>query len=174
MAEDFYLHLSDGIEGESRDAAHSKEIQVVSWEIQVTQRDVKNTSGEPDFTDVRFTTAISKASPSLFILCCQAGKKDGVIRQATLSCRKAGGGTSGQYDYLQWRFHDCRVTSYKMNSEAENVKEEVTFYFAKCEMAYARQKEDGTMRLHHKKGWDREQNKQMDSLTLPYEPRGSR
>ena len=67
------------------------------------------------------------------------------IKLATLTARKAG---KGQQDYLTFKFHDVLVSSFQTGgSEGSDVvpSDQVSFNFAKLEVAYKPEKADGSL-----------------------------
>src|SRR5712692_6599716 len=103
MAVDYFLKI-DGVEGESQDSAHGKEIQLDSFSFGVTQSGTFGAgggggAGKASFNDFHFTMHVNKASPKLFLYCAN-GKH---IPTATLTGRKAG---EKPQDYVVWKFTD--------------------------------------------------------------------
>src|SRR5258705_5385585 len=111
MAFDAFLKL-DGIEGESTDAAHKGEIEVLSfsWGVNQTGSLVGgggSGAGKASFQDLHFNTIVSKASPRLF-KACATGEH---IKKASLSMRKAGG--RQQQEFLKIELEEVLVSSYQ-------------------------------------------------------------
>ena len=96
-AVDFFLKL-DGIDGESVDDKHKGEIEITSWSWGVNQTSHAGGggggAGKSVPLDFTFGHRIDKASPKL-MLACATGQH---IKQATLTCRKAGG---QQQEYIK-------------------------------------------------------------------------
>ena len=106
---DYFLKL-DGIDGESTQKGHEKEIELMSWSFgaQNTGTSVSHGgggAGKVSMQDFHFVMNVNKASPKLF-LACASGEH---IKKATLVCRKAG---KTQQEYLKWTFSDFIVASY--------------------------------------------------------------
>jgi len=160
-AVDYFLKI-DGIDGESSDAKHKGEIDVLAWSWGATNSGDHATgggggAGKVSMNDFTFTMAINKATPTL-VLHCANGKH---IKQGILCCRKAGG---EQMEYLKITMTDLLVSSYQTGgSGASNVipTEQFTLNFAKIEYEYKPQKADGTLDAPVKAGWDVKANKKV-------------
>jgi type VI secretion system secreted protein Hcp len=157
MAVDCFLKI-DGIPGESTDAQHKDEIDVLSWSWVETQSGSSATGGGTGkvlMQDFRFSTQVDKSSPKL-MLACATGKH---IKSAVLACRKAGGGQ----DFLTIILSDVIVSSYEIGgmSGAAGVSptDQVSMHFAKIEFEYKQQKPDGSVGDTTKAGWDLKTNK---------------
>src|SRR5260370_1116356 len=71
---DYFLKI-DGIEGESQDAKHKNEIQLVSWSFGATNHGTAAAglgmgAGKVQMGDFHFVMHANKASPKLFLACC--------------------------------------------------------------------------------------------------------
>jgi type VI secretion system secreted protein Hcp len=90
--------------------------------------------------DVNFSMRMSKATPKLF-LACASGQH---IKEATLTCRKAG---KDPQEYLKIKFSDFLVSKHQTGGSSGEVVplEQVSFNFSKIEFSYAPQKADGTL-----------------------------
>lgn len=140
---DFFLTI-DGIEGESGQAGHKGEIEILSWSFGVSQTSSHGAgggggAGKVSMQDFHFTAHVSKASPKLF-LSCATGQH---IKEAKLTVRKAGG---GQQEYLVIKLSDVLITSYQVGaSEGDAVPtDQVSINFTKIEYEYRPQSADGT------------------------------
>jgi type VI secretion system secreted protein Hcp len=107
MAQDIFLKLN-GIDGESPDATHKNEIEVLSWNWGVTQGSNMHAgsgggAGKATVHDLVFEHFVDCASPNL-IKYCLIGKP---IAEAKLTVRKAGGNTAGISDDYNVR-SDCQ------------------------------------------------------------------
>src|SRR5829696_5649875 len=103
---DYFLKI-DGIPGESGDAKHKDEIQVLSFSFGESQSGTMafgggGGAGEVQMQDFHFMMNVNKASPKLF-LACATGEH---IGSAILTARKAG---KDQQDYLVIKFTDLLV-----------------------------------------------------------------
>ncbi|WP_454825827.1 Hcp family type VI secretion system effector [Paraburkholderia xenovorans] len=91
MAQDIFIKIN-GIDGESQDAAHLNEIDVISWGWQVSQNSTMLSgsgggAGKVTVSDLFFTHEFDRASPNLAKYCF-TGKR---VDKALLTMRKAGG-----------------------------------------------------------------------------------
>ena len=154
MAVDFFLRI-DGIEGESADAKHKGEIDVLSWSWGVSNTGRASPgsgvpAGLPTIQDLHFTARLSKASPRLFNACARGQH----LTQARLSAVRAG---AKQAEFFTLTLNEVRVTSYQTggSEEAEIVPmDQVSLNFAKLQMEYRAQKADGSLDAPVVAGWD--------------------
>ena len=97
-----------------------------------------------------------------------SGLRRQLAKTLVVVIRKAG---SGQVPYIQWKFHNVQVASFAQNfsSEARPV-DTMTFKYAKAEMIYFKQNQDGSVESAGRSAaWDADLNKSM-ATTLPYKP----
>ena len=142
MAVDVFLKLGD-IKGESKDSKHAGEIDVLSWSWGVSQTGTMahgggGGAGKANFSDLNIMHALDKASPVLMSKCATGEH----IKEATLVSRKAG---KGQQEYLIIKMNDILITSVQPSGSSEHPMESVSMNFAKVNMEYKPQKEDGTL-----------------------------
>jgi type VI secretion system secreted protein Hcp len=145
MAVDYFLKF-DGIKGESTDAKHKDEIDVESWSWGETNTRGPGSGGgggssKVSMQDFHFVMRLNTATPGL-MKACATGQH---IKTATFSGRKAG---KDQQEYLTIKFTEVLVSSYQTGGagHAETVpSDQVSFNFSKIEVAYKRQKPDGTL-----------------------------
>jgi len=160
MAADYFLQIT-GIPGESTDAKHKDWIDVEAWSWGETASGSTHSgggggAGKVSVQDFHFVTAMSKASPKLF-LACATGQH---FKEAKLVGRKAG---KGQQEFLSWTFSDLIVNSYQTGaSEAATVSpmDQVSLNFAKIKVEYRAQKADGSLDKAITAGWDVKTGKQ--------------
>ena len=133
------------IKGESRDARHQDEIDVLSWAWGVAQSGTAGHGagggvGKASFHDFTFAHRVDKASPSL-LQACATGTH---LKEATITHRKAG---KGQQEYLIIKMTDILVTSVSTSVSAEegSTLEGVVLAFAKVDLEYKPQKPDGSL-----------------------------
>jgi len=141
---DIFLKI-DGIAGESLDAQHPGEIEVLSFAWGVVNESGAGAgtgggaAGRPTFRDFQVTSAVSKASPRLMLACANGTH----FRSAVLSVRKAGGASQ---DYLRVTLKDCVVSAYQSaTSEGGAPVDQVSLEFAKATYSYRPQKADGSL-----------------------------
>ena len=106
---DYFLKI-DGIEGESLQKGHEREIEIsgFEWSCENSGSFAANLgggSGKVKMRDFQFQVPVNRASPKLFLACCTGEH----IKKATLSCRKAG---MEAQEYLTWTFIDLLISSY--------------------------------------------------------------
>ena len=133
------------IKGESLDARHKDEIEVLSWSWGVAQSGTiahggGGGAGKASFHDFSFTHHVDKASPGL-MRACATGEH---IKDATITVRKAG---KGQQEYLVIKMTDVLVTSVTLSvgAEGDASVEGVALAFAKVDLEYKPQKPDGSL-----------------------------
>ncbi len=133
------------IQGESQDAKHKDEIDVLSWSWGVSQSGTVahgggGGAGKASFHDFNFTHHVDKASPVLMATCATGEH----IKEATITVRKAG---KGQQEYLIITMTDVLVTSVSttVSAEGDADVEGVALTFAKVDLEYKPQKPDGSL-----------------------------
>ena len=107
---DYFLKL-DGIPGESVDAKHKGEIDVLSWSWGESQPAPPVSgggagAGKVSMTDLHVSANLSKASPQL-LLACASGTH---LKSAVLTGRKAG---KAQAEFLTFSLSDVLVSGYQ-------------------------------------------------------------
>lgn len=137
---DYFLKI-DGIPGEATDDRHKKEIDVLSWNLGVTNQGTSAYAGglgagKAVFHDFQFVMKTSAATPKLLEACATGAH----IKEATLVCRKAGG---GQLEYLIYKFTEGLViSSFQTGGHGGDdviPTESITFNYAKIEVEYKEQ-----------------------------------
>jgi type VI secretion system secreted protein Hcp len=133
------------IKGESRDAKHKDEIEVLSWAWGLSQTGAAGHgggggAGKASFHDFNFTHHVDKASP-LLMKACATGTH---LKDATITLRKAG---KAQQEYLVITMTDVLVTSVStsVSAEGDATMESVGLAFAKVDLEYKPQKADGSL-----------------------------
>ena len=140
---DYFLKL-DGIDGESTDAKHKGEIDVMSWSWGETNAGTHGVgggggAGKVVMQDIHFVAKMSKASPKLFLHCANGQH----IKEATLVCRKAG---KDQQEYLIVKLNDVIITGVTHGGSAGGpATENVSLAFAKVDLEYKPQRPDGSL-----------------------------
>jgi type VI secretion system secreted protein Hcp len=156
-AVDYFLKI-DGIDGESQDSKHKGEIELQSFSFGGSQSGTAaygggGGAGKVQLQDFHFVKETDKASPKLFLSCCNGGP----IKTATLVARKAG---KDQQEYLKITMSDLLVSSYQSGGSAGDVipTDQVSINFSKIEIEYKEQKGDGSLGGATKAGWDLKKN----------------
>ena len=107
---DAFLKL-DGIKGESADAKHKGEIDIMSFSWGVSQTGVQATgggggAGKVSFQDLHIVKKTDASSPLLMLNCANGAH----IKEGNFVVRKAGG---TQLEYLKIKLTDVLISSYK-------------------------------------------------------------
>jgi type VI secretion system secreted protein Hcp len=163
---DYFLKL-DGIEGESQDAKHAKEIDVMSfnWGEKQTGTSYQgggSGSGKVQMNDFNFTMTVNKATPKLLLYCANGQP----IKTAILTCRKAG---KDQQEYYKITMTDLLVSSYhtaggyQTGAIAGQVElpvptDQIALNYSIIMFSYAPQKADGTLDGAINAGWNLKTN----------------
>ncbi|MGE5837024.1 MAG: Hcp family type VI secretion system effector [Acidobacteriota bacterium] len=145
MATDIFAKLGD-IKGESTDAKHGDEIEVLSFSWGVTNPASSGSgggagAGKATFKDLSIVHNIDKATPKLLEACATGTH----LKDATITQRKAG---KGQLEYLVIKMNDVIITGVTHDSSAEAAAlapETVSLTFAKVDFEYRPQKADGSL-----------------------------
>ena len=153
-AVDYFLKI-DGIDGESLQKGHEKELELMSfsWGESNAGSFAGNQgggSGKVSMQDFHYTIPVNKSTPKLF-LACATGEH---IKTATLTCRKAG---KTQQEFLKWKFTDLLISSYQTGGSGGSDVipiDQVSFKFTKIEVSYAPQKADGSLDAAIPAGYD--------------------
>ncbi len=160
MSSDFFIKI-DGIDGESEAEKHKKEIDVLSWSWGTSQGGNMHVAGgggagKAAVGDLSFVKYVDSASHLIWIKCC-TGKH---IKEATLTCRKAG---DNPQDYLKVKLEDLLISSVSTGGSAGEaiLTESVSLNFAKVTYSYWPQKIDGTLDAEKKAGYDVKGTKEM-------------
>ncbi len=179
-AVDYFMKIS-GVDGESTEPGHMKEIEVLSFHWGASQMGSMGSSaagggggaGKVSMQDFHFTMKYNKASPKLF-LACATGEH---FSEALITVRKAGG---DKQEYLKIKLTDIRVSSYSSqgigSTQSTDVMglasdaipatdtiptDQVSFSFAKIEIEYSPTLENGQLGAPIKAGYDLKLNKKV-------------
>jgi len=143
MATDIFAKLGD-IKGESQDAKHKDEIEVLSFSWGVSSSESMSMgagagAGKATFKDLTIVHVVDKASP-LLLKACATGTH---LKDATITHRKAG---KGQQEFLVIKMNDIIITSVSHGGSADQSSAEtVSLAFAKVDFEYFPQKADGSL-----------------------------
>lgn len=142
MAQDIFLKLT-GIRGESRDASHPDEIEVLAWEWSAdrpltSRSNTGSTGGKCRANDRTIEHYVDRASPILMLHCLKGNH----IEKAVLVARKAGG---MPLEYLKITLNDVLITRIisVANLNMARPREEVQFSFARIQQEYVVQSAHG-------------------------------
>jgi type VI secretion system secreted protein Hcp len=156
---DYFLKL-DGIPGESKDAKHKDEIDVLAFSWGVGHAGSTSTgggggAGKAVFDDLLVVARTSKASPLLWLACASGTH----IKTAVLTCRKAG---KPPQEFLTIILSEVLVASYEVDgSDDEPPLDQVSFSYAKIETHYTPVDKTGKPQPAIKAGWDLKTNKKV-------------
>lgn len=142
-ATDMFLKLGN-TRGESQDAKHKGEIDVLAWswgESNNAARVRRNGSAAPDcIQDLSLTKFVDRASPDI-IMDAILGSN---ISEAILTMRRSG---EGQQEYLVLKLSDVSVSSYSTGGAGgqDRLTENVSLHFLRMEGTYRQQQPDGSL-----------------------------
>ncbi|MEM5299369.1 type VI secretion system tube protein Hcp [Burkholderia sp. JPY481] len=140
MAQDIFIRI-DGIDGESQDAAHLNEIDVIGWRWQVAQPAgmLAGSSGrvpKATVSDLEFTHLMDRASPNLARYCFSGER----IPEAKLTVRRAGG---IPHEYAKITMYDVIVSFVEPIGGGQCCHEQVRLSFARMKHEYILQNSHG-------------------------------
>ncbi|BFG76064.1 type VI secretion system tube protein Hcp [Paraburkholderia terrae] len=140
---DIFIKI-DGINGESQDATHLDEIEVLSWHWNVAQQSSMHSgsgggAAKATVSDLHFTHTIDRASPNLASYCFQ-GKH---IPKVLLTMRKAGG---VPLEYLRLTMYDVIVSYVGSGAGGGLALEHVALSCARMKKEYVVQSATGGSR----------------------------
>ena len=157
MAVDQFIKI-DGIPGESKDAKHKGEIDVLSWSWGMSQSGSFHVgggggAGKVNVQDISLTKWVDLASP-LMMLYTSNGDH---IPKAVLTVRKAG---KDPLEYIIITLEKVMVTSVSTGGSGgeDRLTENITLNFAKCHVKYTEQTDTGAEGTVKEYGWDIEKN----------------
>ena len=143
MAIDIFAKLGD-IKGESLDAKHKDEIEVLSYSWGVANTGAGggtggSGTGKATFQDLVIVHNIDKATPRLLEACAKGMH----IKEATITHRKAG---KGQQEFLIVKLNDVLVASVVHGGTTDGPgSETVSLSFSKVDLEYRPQNPNGTL-----------------------------
>jgi type VI secretion system secreted protein Hcp len=145
MASDIFAKIGD-IKGESVDAKHKDEIEVLSfsWGVMNPGSDPHGGgggvgAGKATFENIFIIHKIDKASPLLMRACATGAH----LKEATITHRKPG---KGKQDYLIVKLNDVIITAVTDGvASGQPGSETVGLAFAKIDFEYQPQKADGSL-----------------------------
>jgi type VI secretion system secreted protein Hcp len=152
--EECFLKI-DGVTGDSADARHRGEIELVSWSlglatpVAATLGSAASASGgRPDFQPLRVTHRLDRAVPALL----QTAAASRLVPSAVLSCRRPGREAA---DYLKITLQEVLVSGLRIGDSAEAPPSaEVTLAYGKITIEYRPQMPDGSLGQAAVGGWD--------------------
>ena len=160
MAADMFLKI-DGIEGESIDSKHQKEIEVISWSWELNQAGTMHHGqggggGKVTVEDVVVEKWIDAATNGL-VGALTTGKH---LKKSVLTVRKAGG--DAQVEYYKIEMNDCLITRISQGEnfdDDERIREKINLNFATVKVIYQPQDNQGKpLGGERTAGWDMQKN----------------
>ena len=142
MTDDIFAKIGD-IKGESTDAKHKDEIEVLSFSWGVASNPPSGGgagggAGKATFQDLTIVHPIDKATPAL-LQACATGTH---IKDATITHRKAGG---SQHEYLIVKLNNVVITGVNHSGTPDAPDfESVNLSFGKVHLEYRPQRPDGS------------------------------
>ena len=163
MSFDGYLRL-DGVPGECTDDKHKDWIEILSYEMGLSQGSSASHStaggsaaGKVNFHDLTINHFVDKASAKLFEMCAKGTH----IKDGTIELCRAGG---DKFKYLEIKLDNLLVTSLSSSgapSGSDFPSEVFTLNFGKIKVTYFKQNEKGGGAGQVAFGWDLTANKSM-------------
>lgn len=160
MAVDMFLDIEGEINGESKDHAHKKTIDVLAWSWGLSSSGSMHMgggggSGKANYQDLSITKYVDVSSPVLMLYCADGNH----FAKATLIVRKAG---KKPLEYLIVKMKDVIITSVSTGGSGgeDRLTENVSLNFASVEVGYREQKDDGGGEAAKEFKWDIRENKQ--------------
>lgn len=142
MSVDMFLKIK-GVDGESVDKSHAKEIDISSWTWGMSQSGTTHTArgggaGKVSVRDITITKLADKATPNLMKACCTGKHFD----EAVITVRKAG---DTPLEYVTLTMKDVIISDVSVSGATggDLVTEVLTLNFAEFSYVYVPQKKDG-------------------------------
>ena len=167
MASDYFLKI-DGIDGESQQTNHVKEMEMDNWSFGEHQSGTAShatgsASGKVTLQEFRFSKRLDSASPKLGQLCFN-GKH---IKWARFTARRAGSEGGTPVDYLFVDFGDLVISSYETSGHGSGgeqwPQEHIAFTYGALVVTY-KQIVKGVAQGPVQGGYDAEKNKKISSV----------
>ena len=158
MAFDAFIRF-DGIEGESSDSRHSGWIEILDYDLDVSQPVSQTASSvggagaeRADFSEFCFTKLLDKASPRLALACAGGTHIDTVVVEI---CRAG----DDKLRFMQYTFTNCMISSFATSADGDFPEDEVAFIYGKVQWCYTPQKRAGGWAAGNvAAGWSLEKN----------------
>lgn len=158
MAVDMFMKI-DAVKGESIDAKHGGEIEVLAWSWGMSQSGTMHQgpgggAGKVSIQDLSFTKYVDSASPHL-MKACATGQH---YKAATLVVRKAGG---TPLEYITIKMAEVLISSVSTGGSGgeDRLTENVTLNFAEVKFNYVPQDAKGGAGTAIPMGYDIASNK---------------
>jgi len=162
---DYLLELKGPqVKGESQDKQYKDSIEVDSWSWSGHNASTHRFgsgggAGKCSLGDLQLSKSIvDSATVTLFGMLCKGTH----VKEATLHCRKKGGGKEGseQVEFLKISMKNCTISSLSLggHGSATGVSESVSIAYEEIKFEYTMQKEDGTKAGSTPFGWNVSKN----------------
>lgn len=159
MAANMFIKLT-GIDGETTNASHKNEIELLTWNCGMTQQGhaVANagvTNGKVNINDFYFSKVMDKASTNLQQFCCAASP----IKNAKVSVLKQVSGKQTPYFVIEMT--DCVISSYQTSGQHNHdgqLTENLSLNFTTIKWTYTQTGKDTKGGASATAGWDVAQN----------------
>lgn len=162
MAFDAFIKI-EGIKGESTDAGHKDQIEVLSYSFSAAQqggaavsRTGGATGGRADLGDFSIVKVLDLSTPNLFKYCASGKHIPSVVLELVSA-------DENPHTYMKYTLSDALVSSVRpggsSNGEGTRPLEEVSFRFSKIELEYTPFDNAGKAGAAQKAGWDLSTNK---------------
>ena len=162
MAFDAFLKI-EGIKGESTDAGHKDQIEVLSYSFSAAQqggaavsRTGGGTGGRADLGDFSIVKVLDLSTPNLFKYCASGKHIPSVVLELVSA-------DENPHTYMKYTLSDAIVSSCRpggsSNGEGTRPLEEISFRFSKIELEYTPFDNTGKAGAAQKAGWDLATNK---------------
>jgi type VI secretion system secreted protein Hcp len=156
MAVDIFLKLSNNIKGESQDAVHKDEIDVLSWSWHMsnsgtTHMGAGGGGGKVDVGNLSLTKYVDLSSNDLVKKCANGTHID----TGLLTVRKSGG--DAPVEYFKLNLAHIMVASYDTGGSKDGldrIVESLSLNFRKFEITYTLQEANGVAGAEALAGWD--------------------
>ncbi|MCC5974378.1 MAG: type VI secretion system tube protein Hcp [Rubellimicrobium sp.] len=162
MALDMFLVMSNGIKGETKDAAFAAldGIDILAWNFGMSQSGTAHMGeglggGKVSVQDVAITKWVDLASPDLQLRCANGTH----FEFAEITMRKAGG--DNPVEYFKLRMENVLVSSYQTGGSGaeDRMTETLSLNFGKFKISYFPQNLDGSTGTEAPMTWDIAANK---------------
>jgi type VI secretion system secreted protein Hcp len=149
---DYFLKV-DGIPGESADAKHKDEIDVLAFSWGLSQTGAAATgsggaSGKAVFDDLIVVARTSRASPQLWFACANGTH----LKSAVLTCRSRG---KAAVEFLTIQLTDVVIASYEIDGSDEGPPvDQISLSYGRIETKYTPADQTGKLQSPIGTGWD--------------------
>ena len=142
----------EGVKGESTDAKHAGEIDVLAWSWGVTQPGGSSVAGgasasRPNVGDIKLSKALDSASTALAM----SGVLGKPFRSAVLSCRKSG---RSQAEFVTITLGEVYVSAFALSTTSQVPQEELSLSFRTIKIEYRPSRPDGSLGDSTSFSWD--------------------